>query len=55
MSFFKALKKIFNRKKRKGYYESSDLLTMEEKQSLLIVSLSLTIPVIIAFVVLMIN
>lgn len=35
MTFFKTLKKLFKRKKIKGYYNSDDIITPKEKQSLI--------------------
>lgn len=55
MTFIKAISKLSKRKKKHGYYESSDILTSEEKQSILIVFLSICVPILVASTILLIN
>lgn len=50
-----AISKLMKRKKRNGYYEASDILTAQEKNSLIIASVTLLIPVLISGLLLMIN
>lgn len=55
MSFFKTLGKLFKRKKRNGYYEANDILTIGEKQSLYIGFSIILIPLFIAFILVILN
>lgn len=55
MNFYKALSKLTCRKKINGYYESSQLLTVAEKQSILIASFLIIIPIVSALVLVVIN
>ncbi|WP_236909574.1 hypothetical protein [Clostridium sp. Cult3] len=48
MLFFRALKKLFKRKKIRGYYNSDDIITAKEKQSLIIGFSIILVPLIIA-------
>lgn len=55
MNFFGALKKIISRKKTKGYYEASQILTVEEKQSLVIASAILIVPFMLSLILMLSN
>lgn len=55
LNFVKAIKKIAKRKKRNGYYEASEILTVEEKNSLIIFSISIFIPLIVSISLILIN
>lgn len=44
-----ALDKLHKRKKINGYYEASDILTSEEKTTLVTVSSIILVPIIISF------
>ena len=55
MTFIKAISKLAKRKKRHGYYEASEILTSEEKQSILIVFLSICVPLVVASTILLIS
>ncbi|WP_207708353.1 hypothetical protein [Senegalia massiliensis] len=53
--FLKGIKKIKNRKKINGLYESADILSPIEKQSLIIFSSVLFIPLLISVIIISIN
>ena len=55
MTFFKAVSKLSKRKKRNGYYEASEILTVEEKNSILLVSICLITPLIVSSLLLLVN
>jgi len=55
MTIVKAVKKITKRQKRNGYYEASEILTSQEKQSLVVFSLSILVPLFITSMLLLIN
>jgi len=55
MQLTKALVKLTKRKKRNGYYEASQVLTVAEKQSILIALSALFVPLLIAGTMLLIN
>ncbi|WP_161802930.1 hypothetical protein [Caloranaerobacter sp. TR13] len=50
-----AMAKLMKRKKRNGYYEASEILTVKERNSLIIASITLLIPVLISGLLLIIN
>lgn len=55
MTLYSALKKIFKRKKQKSYYNSDHILTVKERQSLVIGGVVSVFPIIIATIVLLSN
>ncbi|NLY78040.1 MAG: hypothetical protein GX080_08180 [Tissierellia bacterium] len=55
MSFFNALNKLIKRKKVNGYYNSDDLITVKEKQSLLVGFSIILIPLLIAIILIILN
>lgn len=55
MTLINAVSKLTRRKKRNGYYEASELLTPQEKQSLVIASCVALIPALVTTLLLVIN
>ncbi|WP_202709625.1 hypothetical protein [Sporosalibacterium faouarense] len=55
MIFFKSLVKLCKRKKNNGYYEASDILTRKEKNSIVIALGTISIPLFISALFLIIN
>lgn len=50
-----AISKLLKRKKRNGYYEASEILTVKERNSLIIASVTILVPILISGLLLMIN
>lgn len=55
MDFLKAVKKLRKRRQRKGFYEASDILTAKEKNSIIVVSASLLVPILVTLMMLIMN
>lgn len=55
MTFFDAMSKLFKRKKRNGYYEASDVLTPNEKQSIFLGFSIIIVPLLISVILIFLN